>query len=109
MTLNDREEVKLQQEQLLDALLGLRQPPQEMDSEQVNACRLSLKHKRARVLMRLSGEDGSACDAVADIEMERYFRRYPGVHPNGGYADLRRYKLYLAIGRIKKLLGLSVT
>jgi len=100
-----RQELEAQQEQLINALLNLAAVPSEVDAEQVLCCALTLRNKRARVLNKLSGSNDDCCGSRSE-EMEAYFKRYPGVHPDGGYADLRRYKRFLAIRRIKARFGL---
>lgn len=100
----ERFELFLQQEQLIDALLGIGDCPSEVDSAQVKVCALSLKNKRTRVLQKLSGDDRTECGAIP-IEMASYFKAYPGVHPDGGFADLRRFKRFKQMRRLKALFG----
>ena len=101
-----RQELEAQQEQLINALLNLAAAPSEVDAEQVRCCALTLRNKRARVLNKLSGTSNDDCCVSISEEMEAYFKRYPGVHPDGGYADLRRYKRFLAIRQLKARFGL---
>jgi len=101
-----REELAAQQQRLIDALLDIAPPPREVDAEQIRFCAEALKNKRARVLHKLSGGCLAECCGPQTDEMEAYFRRYPGVHPDGGYADLQRFKRFLAVRRLKAFLGL---
>lgn len=105
MNSNYRQELAAQQEQLIDALLELAPSPAEVDAEQIHVCAVSLKNKRARVLNKLSGKGDGDCCGSKNEDMEAYFKQHPGVHPDGGFADLKRYKRFLAIRKLKARFG----
>jgi hypothetical protein len=96
-----RKELAVQQQQLIDALLCKSEAPSEVDEEQVRVCAVSLKSKRARVLNKLAGAPGTECGAALPGDMEAYFQKYPGVHPDGGFADLKRYNRFIAMRKLK--------
>ncbi len=101
---DDREELALLEGQFINALLGLAPTPAHLDSEQVKVCGRSLKEKRARTINRLVKPDGAIenkCECGITQDLTEYFDEHPGVHPNGPIADLRRYKRFLAVRRIK--------
>jgi len=110
----DREQLANQQEQLIDALLCGAPAPAEVDAQQVQICAQSLRNKRARVLNKLAGNPDTTCSVAEKSEMNDYFKTFPGVHPDGGFADLKRYKKFVKGNRrraffnsILKCLGLT--
>jgi hypothetical protein len=88
-----RRELAAQQEQLINALLGLTPAPPEVNAQQVAACGLSLKHKRARTLSKFENPLDTTCSIKP--EMEKYFKENPGVHCDGPKADFKQYQRFV--------------
>lgn len=105
MNNDHRQELAVQQQQLIDALLELAPSPPEVDAEQVRVCAVSLKNKRTRVLKKFSGGGGGCCGS-RDDDLEIYFKQHPGAHPDGGLADFKRYQRFLLIRKLKACFGL---
>ncbi len=102
MSSNDpRKELATKQEQLLNALLGLTPAPPEVNAQQVAACGLSLKHKRARTLSKFENPLDTTCSIKP--EMEKYFNENPGMHRDGPKADFEQYQRFVKQSLYRRL------
>lgn len=89
-----RSELKLQQEQFLDALLGLAPCPAELDAKQVQTCGNSLINKRSRYIENVLSSKNIVVTADIKAELLNYFKKYASVHTDGFRADAKRFLAY---------------